>query len=237
MRALIVRLIIAALLFAAGAAAWSEAQVARRVANAYQRLATLRFDVDDRIGSATSALDRLPLQMETVGTEVRRHRASVAYWRKDYSTLTAPLEAADQAVVNADPVLSLARTNAAFKTNLSQLDDPNVLDRFETIANDYAEILRRDPNQADAAFNYEFVIKFRDRIAKMRPRDRVAKGPLLPIDPIPSVDLPVGPTMYGAPGGPPPELPGAEFKTLTPMPAEERDDVDPGRGVAPRRRG
>lgn len=237
MRALLLRLIVAALLFAGAAAAWSEAQTARRVANAFQRLATLRFDVDDRIGTATSALDRLPLQIDTVGTEVRRHRASVAYWRHEFGALTAPLEAAEQAVVSADPTLSLIRTNAEFRKSLAELGDANVLDRFETIANDYAEILRKDSNQVDASFNYEFVIKFRDRIAKMRPRDRVMKGPLVFADPIASVDLPVGPTLYGSPGGPPPELPGGEFKTLTPMPSEERDDVDPGRGVAPRRRG
>ena len=74
MKPVIVRIVLAALLFGAAAAFWAEARVARRVANAYQRFATLRYDVDDRIGDPTSVLDRVPLPMETVGRSVRRHR-------------------------------------------------------------------------------------------------------------------------------------------------------------------
>lgn len=237
MRAFVIRLVIAAVLFAAGAAVWAEARVARRVADAYQRLATLHYDVDDRIGTVNSALDQLPLQMNTLNTDVRRHRAMVTYWRNEFGALTAPLDAAEQQVTLADPALMLIRTNAAFRESLTHLGDPSILEKFDAIANDYAEVLRKDPTLADASYNFEFVVGFRDRIAKMRPRDRVTKGPLRNPDPTTSADLPMGPTLYGFPGGPPPDLPGAEFKTITPMPSEERDDVDPGRGVAPRRRG
>ena len=30
----------------------------------------------------------------------------------------------------------------------------------------YADVLRRDPNLLDAAFNYEYVVKLRDSVAK-----------------------------------------------------------------------
>ncbi len=123
MRSAAIRFIIAAVLFAAGAAAWAEAKVARRVADAYQRFATLHYDVDDRIGDATSALDRLPLPMDTLGTDIRRHRATVAYWRSEYGGLTAPLETAEQQAAAADPTMLLIRANAAFRASLNRLGD------------------------------------------------------------------------------------------------------------------
>ena len=71
----------------------------------------------------------------------------------------------------------------------------------------------------------------------MRPRDRVTRGRPSSEPEILSVDLPSGPTIYGRPGGPPPEIPGNQFKTLAPMPYDEREETDPGRGAAPRRGG
>jgi hypothetical protein len=229
------RLIIAVLLFAGGAVCWAEAKVARRVADAYRRFATLHYDTDDRIGDARSVLDRLPLPIETIGTEVQRHRTAVAYWRGEYGVLTAPVDAAD--VSAADPALMLTRTNAAFRSSMGRLADTAILERLDGIINAYADVLRTDPAAADASFNYEYVVKFRDKLAKMRPRDRAAKGAPKLDEEIPSFDLPSGPTIYGKPGGPPPDIPGGQFKTLAPMPYDEREETDPGRGAAPRRRG
>jgi hypothetical protein len=229
------RFVIAVLLFAAGAVSWAEAKVARRVADAYRRFATLHFDADDRIGDARSVLDRLPLPMETIGTEVQRHRTTVSYWRGEYTALAAPVDASDPSA--ADPTLMLTRTNASFRTSMGRLADTAILERLDGIINNYADVLRSDPTAVDASFNYEYVVKFRDKLAKMRPRDRAAKGAPKTEDEILSPDLPSGPTIYGRPGGPPPDIPGGQFKTLAPMPYDEREETDPGRGAKPRRRG
>jgi hypothetical protein len=237
MKSVVLQFIIAALLFAGGAALWAEAKVARRVADAYQRFATLHYDVDDRIGDARSALDRLPLPMDTIATDVRRHRATVSYWRSEFGALTAPMETPEQQLVGADPTMMLIRANAAYRTSLSRLGETAILERLDGIINAYADILRTDSGRADASYNYEYVVRFRDRLAKLRPRDRVTRGLPKPEPEIMSVDLPSGPTIYGRPGGPPPEIPGNQFKTLAPMPYDEREETDPGRGAAPRRRG
>jgi hypothetical protein len=52
-------------------------------------------------------------------------------------------------------------------------------------------------------------------------------------------DLPPGPTVHGWPGAPPPGVDLGEFKTLTPMKYEEREEqqTDPGQGTFQRRRG
>jgi hypothetical protein len=52
-----------------------------------------------------------------------------------------------------------------------------------------------------------------------------------------SVDLPIGPTVHGRPGGPPQDLPMQQFRTVTPMRYEEREELEPGRGQRPKRRG
>jgi hypothetical protein len=237
MKSAVVRLLIGGVLFAAAAVAWSEAKLARRVADAYQRFATLHYDVDDRIGRPTSMVDRLQLPVEAIDKSVRRYRSTVSYWRSEYGALTAPVEAAEQQALAADPTLMLIRTNASFRASLTHLGDTAILERLDGIVNAYADVLRADAGQTDASYNYEYVLRFRDRLARMRPRDRPIKGLPPREEEIPSVDLPTGPTVYGHPGGPPPEIPGSQFKTLAPMPYDEREETDPGRGATPRRRG
>jgi hypothetical protein len=235
MKTMIGRLLMALLLFAAAAVSWSEAQVARRVADAYQRLATLHYDKDDGIGEARSVLDRLPVPLDTMVDDVRRHRTTVSYWRGEYGTLSAPPDANDPSV--ADPVVMMMRANSAYRASLDRLDDTAILERLDGIVEAYGEVLRADPTIFDASYNYEYVLKFRDRLAKLRPRDRATKGAPKKDPEVESVDLPTGPTIYGRPGGPPPEIPGSEFKTIAPMPYDEREQTDPGKGAVQRRRG
>jgi hypothetical protein len=78
-------------------------------------------------------------------------------------------------------------------------------------------------------------------------RDQVAKGPQKgakdasktpPPPPDISVDLPAGPTIHGRPGGPPEGESMSDFKTVTPMRYDEREEqMDPGRGQKLQRKG
>ena len=99
----------------------------------------------------------------------------------------------------------------------------------------YADVLRKAPTMTDAAFNYEYVVKLRDRVAKAPAR----RGPPPKAAPLEeSVDLPIGPTLHGNPGGPPDETPMGDFKTVTPMRYDEREEqMDPGRGQKLQRKG
>ena len=55
---------------------------------------------------------------------------------------------------------------------------------------------------------------------------------------IPGVDLPTGPTIHGRPGGPPESESMGDFKTVTPMRYDEREEqMDPGRGQKLQRKG
>ena len=96
-------------------------------------------------------------------------------------------------------------------------------------------MLRRDPSLTDAAYNYEFVTRLRDTLAKA-PR-ALPKKPPAKVDLV-SVDLPTGATVHGHPGGPPEGTDMSDFKTITPMRYDEREEqMDPGRGKDLRRKG
>ena len=113
----------------------------------------------------------------------------------------------------------------------------SLLPILDTVIQQYAEVLRKDPTAADAAYNYEFVSKMRDSLAKApakgSPKDKKPEKAELV-----SADLPTGPTVHGRPGAPPEGTPMSDFKTISPMRYDEREEqMDPGRGKEIKRKG
>jgi hypothetical protein len=252
MKTAVVRLIVAIALFVAGAVCWAEARLTRRVAGAHERLATLHYDVDDGVDEAMTPV-RLPLFQGALENDIHEHRARVQYWRARSNAparlgdtppalpvpgaATAGTRPGSAGSPSRNPEQMFAATNTAFRAAQTQLADrPAALVRFDAIIDAYAEVLKVDAGNADAAFNYEYVARYRDAVA------RTGRAPARPKDEKPAdeessitMDLPTGPTIHGRPGGPPPELPGDEFKTLVPVPADEEMEK-PGEGT-PRRKG
>ena len=147
-----------------------------------------------------------------------------------------PLATGQQAVT--DPSLLLVAANAAFRNSAPQAGDRKAaVERLDAVIQQYAEVLRKEPNDADAAYNYEFVSKMRDTLAKApakaSPRDKKpAKTELV------SVDLPTGPTVHGRPGAPPEGTADERFQDHQPMRYDEREEqMDPGRGKEIKRKG
>ena len=241
MRSVVGGLLLALVMVAVAAVLWSEAAVARRIAGAHQRLATLNYDHDDGIDEGSSVLSRVPLPVALVTDELPEHRAKVAYWRAEYRDLTAaaPLSGGNTKKENIEPNVMLVAANAAFRSSITEPGDRNAtVERLDRVIQAYADVLRADPDNLDASYNYEYVARFRDafaktkggKIAKEQPRRTDGELDV-------SVDLPIGPTVHGRPGGPPQDLPMQQFRTVTPMRFEEREELEPGRGPRPRRRG
>ncbi len=66
-----------------------------------------------------------------------------------------------------DPSLLLVAANAAFRNSAPQVGDRKAaVERLDGVIQAYADVLRKDPNNADAAYNYEFVSQMRDTLAK-----------------------------------------------------------------------
>jgi hypothetical protein len=240
MRSVVGGLLLAVVFAAVAAALWSEAGVARRIADAHERLATLNYDHDDGIDEGASMMSRVPLPLASVTNEVPEHRAKVAYWRAEYRDLTAaaPLSGGNTRDENIDPTVMLVAANAAFRSSMSEPTDRNAtVERLDRVIQAYADVLRADPNNLDASYNYEYVARFRDAFAKTKGKVTKEQPRRTDGELDVSVDLPIGPTVHGRPGGPPQDVPMQQFRTVTPMRFEEREELEPGRGPRPRRRG
>lgn len=240
MRSVVGGLVVAAVLFVAGAAAWAEARLTRRVADAHQRLATLDYELEDDIDAARTVWSRLPIPGTAI-EDVQRHRATVAYWLARYDSL-AELTRASGPQAPRDPHVLLVAANAAFRAADAQnIERKAAIERLDSVAQAYADILRRAPEQVEAAYNYELVTRMRDTFARSQGKAAARKPAPKPesrsVANV-SVDLPAGPTVHGRPGGPPEGTDMSDFKTITPMRYDEREEQsDPGRGKDIRRKG
>jgi hypothetical protein len=166
MKSMVIGTILAVVLFVVAAACWSEAQVTRRVGDAHRRLATLHYDAEDDIDGAVTVFNRLPWPGGEGPSDIRLHRATVSYWMVRYDSLAEIPLATGQQAVN-DPSLLLVAANAAFRNSAPQVGDRKAaVERLDAVIQQYAEVLRKEPNATDAAYNYEFVSKMRDTLAK-----------------------------------------------------------------------
>jgi hypothetical protein len=235
--------VLAVVLYVAGAVAWAEARLTRRVAEAHQRLATLDYELDDDIDSARTVLARLPVP-GSAAEDVLRHRATVAYWLARYDSL-AQLTRASGPQAPRDPQVLLIAANAAFRAaDAHNIERKAAIERLDTVAQAYADVLRKAPEQIEAAYNYELVTRMRDTLAKAQgkaaARKPAPKTETASANARPGIrdDLPAGPTVHGRPGGPPEGTDMSDFKTITPMRYDEREEQsDPGRGKDIRRKG
>src|SRR6185295_3597497 len=91
--------------------------------------------------------------------------STAGYWSGDY----------DKATENPDAKLLAA--NAAFRRAREQGGSwQAVVGRLDTVVKQYAEILRDNPSNTEAAFNYEYVVRLRALLAQR-------KQPVPPVDP------------------------------------------------------
>jgi hypothetical protein len=237
MKSMVSGTVLAVVLFIVAAACWTEARVTRSVAEAHRRLATLHYDPEDNLDQGVTVFNRLPWPGGEGASDVRRYRATVSYWTVRYDALAEiPMATGQEAV--SDPSLLFTAANAAFRNSTPTVGDRKAaVERLDAVIQQYAEILRKDPNYSDAAYNYEYVTRLRDALAK-GPAKAPAKDKKAEKAEPPSVDLPAGPTVHGRPGAPPEGTPMSDFKTITPMRYDEREEqMDPGRGKEIRRKG
>ncbi len=216
-RTVIVRMLIAVVLFAAAWLSWSEATLATRVADARQQMATLQFQIDDTLTPAASVSDYLPGAEGSLSDDIRQIRASVAYWIGGYDDVIG--ERSEEL----DAEVLLIAANAAFRASERDRNAPQAgqVQRLDGVLQSYVAVLKAAPRHAEAAYNYEYVSRVRDRVAS-----RVAgKTPPAPAAAVRARvgDLPEGNTIHGRPGGPPPEAKAGEFQVIAPMEYGDRE--------------
>jgi hypothetical protein len=216
MKTIIGRLVIAAVLAVAAWLSWSESTLAARVADAKQDIATFNYDNAGTLTPARSLSDYLPGERRRLAEEVRVARSTVAYWLGRYDAV-----AADTGDGEADADILLAAANAAFRE--SQRDPgtgPAAVQRLDGVLQAYAAAMKAAPKQTEAAYNYEYVARLRDQVARA-PQGKSAKAAPLPNRM--GGDLPIGATIHGAPGAPPPDAKMEELQMIAPMEYGDRE--------------
>lgn len=216
MRTIFVRLTMAAGLAAAAWLSWSEARLSERVGDAREQIATLRFSEVPADLDAGAALSGYLPGDRPLKDDVRVASASVAYWLGRYDAVTPDTDNAE-----ADAELLLMAANAAFRE--SQRDPgtgPAAVQRLDGVLNAYAAALKAAPRHPDAAYNYEYVARLRDQVARSQGKAVKAAPPAAITM---AGDLPAGATIHGRPGAPPPEAKMEELQMLAPMEYGDRE--------------
>ena len=206
----------ALLLLAAGAILWRAGELEQRMAAAERDLVTLHYDSAAATAAAgTSRLAALlPGESRTVA-DAASLQSTAAYWQGDYNTVAT------------NPQAKLLAANAAYRTaRRSGGTWQAVVGRLDQVVKSYAEILREDPNNSEAAFNYEYAVRLRGVIAARK-------------QPVASLDMAAAKlTIHGVAGAPPEASDMKKYKMIVPMRPDERLEAEKaGKGTTKVRKG
>jgi hypothetical protein len=192
------------LLVVAGLMLWFASQSEERLAAAEYALVTLRYErAADELDAARGSGVLEPLITRLGGTATAS--AIARYWSGDYEALSE----SDQ------ESLKLLATNAEYRMLRSTGGTyQSFVARLDAIAKQYADVLRTQPDNEDAAYNYEFVLRLRR--AAMQAKQN-----------IPGLDPAAGGiTVHGVPGAPPKDSDAKKFKMIVPMMPDERQEAE-----------
>ena len=157
-----------------------------------------RSEREERLADAQRAL--LTLRYDQAATD-ERTRPAAEYWRGNYEAVPP----------DADPLLA---ANAAYRAAMAPGGTPQaVVGRLDGVIKQYAEVVRNDPANEHAAFNYEYAVRYRAAV--------VALG-----KPLPPVSGDTGATPHGIVGGPPSGRDQRQFKMMVPMRPDERQEAE-----------
>jgi hypothetical protein len=217
MKTVITRLIVAAVLALGAWLSWSEAKLTARVADAKERLATLDLQVDADLDAEHTLSDYLSIGPQPLSADIRRTRTTVEYWLGRYGEVT------EEANGDLDAEVLLSAANAAFRSHEREGGaGPAQVLRLDSVLQAYVAVLKAAPKHMDAAYNYEYVSRVRDQMARsggkpVKDMQRAAAAPRRP------GNLPAGPTVHGRPGGPPPDMKAEEMEVIAPMNYGDRE--------------
>jgi hypothetical protein len=212
MRTTVVRVVVAVIFAVAAWISWSESKLAASVADARQEIATFDYGHIDALAPRASVSDFLPGEQRRLQDDIRISKATVSYWLGRYDIIGDFTTDYDP-----DATVLLAVANAAYRdAQRDPATGPAAVQRLDGVLQAYASALKatRDRN-SDADYNYEFVARARDQVA--RAHGTAARITAPPAGIVMGGDLPAGPTIHGTPGAPPPDAKTEEFQTIMPM--------------------
>jgi hypothetical protein len=221
------RVVMAIVLALAGLWSWREAARADATADAWRGLAALEAGVT--APPAPSVLGRWLPAAWRGDDPAARLQATHDYWQRRYDDLVRTRGG------DPDPAVRLLAANAAYRlARRGGGVGTEAAARLDPVIEAYDALLKADPANADAAWNYEFVARARDAIARTRPVPRGRPAPETPgvEDPSPAR------SVHGMPGAPPPDVKAEDFETIAPMDFGDREaQPEPTPGTTIKRKG
>ena len=201
-------------LVAVGAILWRTAESERLLAAAERDLVTLRYQEAADLSQAPGRIAGLLPGSDRLTSAAKSLDTSAAYWQGDYDTVATDVDA------------KLMAANAAYR-KLRQEGGTwqTVVGRLDNVVKSYAEILREQPDNAEAAFNYEYAVRLRAVLT-------ARKQPVAPFDATATL------TLHGFEGAPPEASDMKKFKMIVPMRPDERLEAEKaGKGTTKVRKG
>ena len=222
-------LVVAILLGAVAIALLLAARLERRVALADQEMATLNLSRAARayvdVADSLALVGRIPWLLRGTRDEVAVRRAAVRYWRGDYAPLVADYTSADSPSVAGNLDLQFVVANADYQSVQRPGSSREVaLGTLDHAIGVYRRLLEGNEAHLEAAFNYELMVRLRNRIAA-------------------GDEVPVyrRPTLQGNPGDNPEEAEMEDIQVYVPRDSvidpEDTDDPTIGEGAPIRKRG
>ena len=220
-------LVTAMVLAVAGAVSLGVGAFERRMAAAEERLATLQYEDAAAALQEATALSRYgrwaPGGGARVARDLERHDASLQYWQRQYDAVL-PRDADPVGAVEPDNTeLQLVVANAAYRAGQMKAGGREATMQMldETIAG-YATVLSGEGWDERAAFNYEYLVRVRDELARGRRKS---------VPPPPEDD-----SAMGASGAPAQASDTQKFEIYVPLEGEERNDAAEAGKAGPGRR-
>ena len=171
------RLMLSALLIGGAGLCWGESQRLEAVAGVWQQLVLLENDVaaPEAPPRLTSLARWLPAALRPVADTGAQQKATGDYWLARYDDLVRTRGG------DPDPAVRLAAANAAYRV-ARRSGEPGMAmaEQLDAVREAYGEVLTLDPANADAAWNYEFVARTRDVVARARVAGRARPAPETP---------------------------------------------------------
>jgi len=202
----------------------------RDLATAQEHVVAQKYDdVEPTYETAEKYYDyasHLPGVGEGPANDIRAKHATLHYWQKDYAAVIPQQTDPVGSVPQENTDLQLVIANAVYRTNQSKMKDKETtIAALDQSILTYVSVLKNNPANQDAAYNFELLVRLRDEIDKGKrkpgPAEMVLKGP------------------DGAAGAPPTiDSSMSDFKIYIPLESQERQDQGvAGKAGAGKRKG
>jgi DNA-binding XRE family transcriptional regulator len=207
----------------------------RRMAIAEEDIAVLDFaDPEAEYAKLEEEIGGVPFVSDRALKDIRRHRAMLQYWQRDYADLieVAREISSSTDAEDVDPELRVLAANALYRVaQRGPQDRPTLLKNLDNAIRAYNEALRAGVTRQDVAFNYELLVRLREELGA---------GKRKTLTNFKTEDTESDPNMHGDPGEPPKDLKVEQFQIRIPMDPKEikqSQEQAAGTGAARRKRG